>query len=86
MPFLFLDGFNLPLKSSLEPPGTFQAVMDTLREAATLSILERLHNVPQGRYTHEFIDKMHWAVQDLMYFRNVDGSFSDPLVVSPPFG
>ena len=59
--------------------GTFQKLMDRMRDAATLSLLERLQHLPKGQFTSALIDKMHIVAQDLMYFRNVDGSFGDPL-------
>jgi len=79
------DGFNLPLKldaaakDRMAATGTFQRLMDTMRDAATLSLLERLQRLPKGQFTSKLIDKMHIVAQDLMYFRNVDGSFGDPL-------
>ena len=79
----FADGFNLPLTESglLTPLGSFHQMLDVLRDAATLSILERLQNVPKGHYTssEEKERKMHLLAQDLIYFRNVDGSFGEPL-------
>ena len=81
----FADGFNLPLTESglLTPLGSFHQMLDVLRDAATLSILERLQNVPKGHYTsspeEEKEGKMHLLAQDLIYFRNVDGSFGEPL-------
>lgn len=55
--------------------------MEVLRDAATLSILERLQNIPKGSLTSSLLtaDKMHLVAQDLMYFRNVDGSFGEPM-------
>ena len=38
-----------------------------------------IYSVPKGQFTSKLIDKMHIVAQDLMYFRNVDGSFGDPL-------
>ena len=77
----FADGFNLPLTESglLTPLGSFHQMLDVLRDAATLSILERLQNVPKGHYTSQRKEKMHLLAQDLIYFRNVDGSFGEPL-------
>ena len=79
----FSDGFNLPLKlgSAFDSEVlSFPRLMDRMRDAATLSILERLEaGIPKGRFTDGLIDKMHGLAQDLMYFRNVDGSFGDAM-------
>ena len=55
VPFYFIaDGFNLPLKldaaakDRMAATGTFQRLMDTMRDAATLSLLERLQRLPKG--------------------------------------
>ena len=71
----------MPLKYSefVAPKGTYHEMLDMLRDAATYSILERLQNVPKGHYTSYLIEKMHLLAQDLIYFRNVDGSFGEPL-------
>ena len=71
----------MPLSETewLTPSGTFHQMLDVLRDAATLSILERLQNVPKGHYTSYLTEKMHLLAQDLIYFRNVDGSFGEPL-------
>ena len=79
--FLIPGGFNLPVNEERDPtlPGSYHALMDALRDTATLSILERLQKIPKGRFTSRLIEKMHLLGQDLMYFRNVDGSFGDSL-------
>ena len=71
----------MPLSETewLTPGGTFHQMLDVLRDAATLSILERLQDVPKGHYTSYLMEKMHLLAQDLIYFRNVDGSFGEPL-------
>ena len=54
--YLTADGFNLPLKSDADSEGlagTFQRLMDTMRSAATLSLLERLQHLPKGKEVHQ---------------------------------
>lgn len=79
---LISDGFNLPVvkDDGGDFAATLQGLMEVLRDAATLSILERLQNIPKGSFTSSSLaDKMHLVAQDLMYFRNVDGSFGEAM-------
>ena len=59
---LIADGFNLPLESEAYSKewniltteagsGTFQKLMDRMRDAATLSLLERLQHLPKGSHS-----------------------------------
>ena len=46
---------------------------------ATWSVLERLQGYPKGHFTNDLKVEMHQLMQDLMYFRNVDGSFGEAM-------
>lgn len=61
-------------------PKCLTGLMNNLRDTATMSQMERIHRVPKGTYTSPLMHKLHEATQDLLYFRNVDGSFGEPLV------
>ena len=58
---------------------TFYDLLDSLRDVATWSLLERLQGFPKGQLTNDLQGQMHKLMQDLMYFRNVDGSFGEPM-------
>ena len=58
---------------------TFYDLLDSLRDMATWSLLERLQGFPKGQLTNDLQGQMHKLMQDLMYFRNVDGSFGEPM-------
>ena len=77
----FAGGFDLPRiqTENWKEKATFYDLLDDLRDMATWSIMERLQDFPQGHFTNDLNDKMHGLMQDLMYFRNVDGSFGEPM-------
>ena len=58
---------------------TFYDLLDSLRDMATWSVLERLQGYPKGHFTNDLKVEMHQLMQDLMYFRNVDGSFGEAM-------
>jgi hypothetical protein len=53
--------------------------MDILGDSATLALMERLQGGPKGQLTNGIIDQLHRVTQSLLYFRNVDGSFGEPM-------
>ena len=62
-----------------DKPKSLESVMEVLRDATTNVLMKRLKR-SQLNQEEELVSKLHLAIQDLLYFRNVDGSFGEPLV------